>query len=197
MDAQFWDERYRSSDRLFSGEPNGVLVTETADLTPGRALDVGCGEGGDALWLARRGWRVTGADISATALERAVAAGADVADRTEWTRADLTLTPPPADAFDLVSVHYFPFPRTASLDGLVRAVAPGGTLLFVSHDLADLPPVLDGGIDPASFHQPADVAALLGDDWTVLVQERRPRTRPGPAGTPHTHDVVLRARRLR
>src|SRR5687768_14452181 len=76
LDAQCWDAKYRGRDRLFSGAPNGVLVAEVADLAPGRALDVGCGEGADALWLARRGWQVTGVDISETALRRAAAAGA-------------------------------------------------------------------------------------------------------------------------
>ena len=111
MDAEFWDELYGSRDQLFSGNPNGALVTEAADLPPGQALDVGCGEGGDALWLARRGWQVTAVDISRTALERAVAASTDVADRIAWTRADLTTTPPPGDSFDLVSVQYFPLPH--------------------------------------------------------------------------------------
>jgi 2-polyprenyl-3-methyl-5-hydroxy-6-metoxy-1,4-benzoquinol methylase len=74
MDAQFWDDMYGSRARLFSGNPNGVLVTEVSDMVPGQALDIGCGEGGDALWLARRGWKVTALDISRTALERAAKA---------------------------------------------------------------------------------------------------------------------------
>ncbi|WP_229796335.1 class I SAM-dependent methyltransferase, partial [Saccharothrix coeruleofusca] len=109
--VQFWEQMYRSRERLFSGAPNGVLVTEVADLPPGQALDVGCGEGGDALWLARRGWRVTAVDISHTALSRAAAAGADVAGRVAWKHGDLTATPPPAGAFDLVSIQYFPLER--------------------------------------------------------------------------------------
>ena len=159
MDAEFWDERYGGREQLFSGNPNGVLVTEVADLAPGQALDVGCGEGGDALWLARRGWRVTAVDISRVALARATAAadaelapapvaGAELAEpvaldrataaawvvapRIAWTRADLTVAPPPAGSFDLVSVQYFPLPRQpdhAALRRLLAAVAPGGTLL--------------------------------------------------------------------
>ncbi|WP_373466723.1 class I SAM-dependent methyltransferase [Streptomyces umbrinus] len=96
MDAQFWDEMYRSRDQVFSGDPNGVLVTEVTDLPPGQALDVGCGEGADAFWLARRGWQVTAVDISVTALQRAATAAADVEGRVAWTRADLNITPPPA-----------------------------------------------------------------------------------------------------
>lgn len=200
MDAEFWDERYRGSERLFSGNPNGVLVTEITGLTPGRALDVGCGEGGDALWLARQGWQVTGVDVARTALDRAAAAAGDLADRVTWTRADLAATPPPAGAFDLVTAHYFPFLRSAgpkALQGLLEAVAPGGTLLYVSHDAADLPPDPEREFDPSDFYACADVAALLDDTWTVQVDETRPRTVPAPAGTHHTHDVVLRARRTR
>lgn len=200
MDAESWEQRYRSRARLFSGAPNGVLVAEVTDLTPGQALDVGCGEGADAHWLARRGWQVTAVDIAQTALARAAEAAGDVAGRVAWARADLTVTPPPAGAFDLVSAHYVPLPRQpdhAALRGLLDAVAPGGTLLFVSHDLADLAGHADLDVDPHDFYQPADVAGLLGPDWSVLVNEVRPRTAPAPAGTPHTHDTVLRARRAR
>jgi SAM-dependent methyltransferase len=196
MDAQFWDEMYGSRDQLFSGAPNGVLVTEVTGLPPGRALDVGCGEGADAIWLAGHGWQVTGTDISGTALRRA--ALADVTGRVTWTHTDLTATPPPAGAFDLVSVQYFPLPRRpghTALRGLLAAVAPGGTLLVAGHDLADLPPHRENGLDPSDYYQPADIAGLLGLDWTVLIDETRPRTAPAPSGTHHTHDTVLRAQR--
>jgi SAM-dependent methyltransferase len=198
--AQYWDELYQSSEQLFSGNPNGALVAEVGDMPPGQALDVGCGEGGDALWLARKGWQVTAVDISRTALERAAAAGTDVADRVAWTRTDLTVAPPPAGAFDLVSVQYFPLPRRpehTALRRLLEAVTPGGTLLFVSHDLADFPSDHEHSLDPADYYQPKEVATLLGDDWTIQIDETRPRTAPAPPGTHHVHDVVLRAQRLR
>lgn len=124
MDAQFWDEMYRSRDQVFSGAPNGVLVTEVTDLPPGQALDVGCGEGADALWLARRGWQVTAVDISRTALQRAAAAATDITGRVAWTRADLTITPPPAGAFDLVSVQYFPLPHQPDHTALAACWTP-------------------------------------------------------------------------
>ncbi|MFF7648781.1 class I SAM-dependent methyltransferase [Streptomyces sp. NPDC007983] len=200
MDAQFWDDMYRSADQLHSGNPNGVLVTEVTDLAPGKALDVGCGEGADALWLARHGWRVTAFDISRTALDRAAATAGDLSGRVAWTRTDLTVTPPPAAAFDLVSAQYFPLPRQpehTALRGLLDAVAPGGTLLFVGHDLADLPPREELDFDPDAYYQPDDVTGLLGSDWTVEINETRPRTAPAPPGTHHAHDTVLRARRLR
>ncbi len=201
MDAQSWDNRYRRRDQLFSGLPNGVLVSEVTDLPPGRALDVGCGEGADALWLTEHGWQVTAIDISPVALERAAARTAGITPVT-WTRADLTTTAPPADAFDLVSAQYFPLPHQpehTALRGLLAAVAPGGTLLVASHNLADLPPDNDHGLDPGQYYHPEDIARLLTDDWTILVNETRPRAAPAPEGTHHTHDTVtvLRAQRLR
>ncbi|MCD0447444.1 methyltransferase domain-containing protein [Glycomyces sp. A-F 0318] len=199
MDAHDWDERYRSRERLFSGNPNGVLVAEVADLPPGRALDLGCGEGADAIWLARRGWRVTGIDLSAVALERAAAAGADLADRLTWTRGDLAATAPEQGAFDLVSAQYLPLPKApgdAALRGLLGAVAPGGTLLFAGHALNGLGHLRGEGVDPTAFYQPAEIARALDRDWFVEVDETRLRSAPAPAGTHHTHDTVLRARRL-
>lgn len=197
-DAQLWEERYLSRDQLFSGSPNGPLVTEVTDLPPGQALDVGCGEGADARWLARHGWQVTAVDISRTALQRAAGAATDIAGRVAWTRADLTVTPPPAGAFDLVSVQYFPLqhePDHAALRGLLAAVAPGGTLLVVSHDPGDLSP--RNGFDPSDYYQPDDIAGFLDESWTVLINGTRPRTTPAPPGTEHTHDTVLRAQRPR
>ncbi|MBQ1079877.1 bifunctional 2-polyprenyl-6-hydroxyphenol methylase/3-demethylubiquinol 3-O-methyltransferase UbiG [Nocardiopsis sp. B62] len=198
MDAQFWDDRYGSREQLFSGDPNGVLVAELADLPPGQALDVGCGEGGDALWLAHRGWLVTGVDISGVALDRAAAASGEVSGRVSWKRGDLTTTPPPAGAFDLVTVHYFPLPREpehTALRTLLASVAPGGTLLFVGHDISPLPERLADGHAPGDYYQPAEVAALLDTDWTVTVNETRARVAPAPEGSHHTHDTVLRAQR--
>lgn len=197
--VQRWDAMYRSRDQVFSGNPNGVLVAETIDLPPGQALDVGCGEGADPLWLARRGWQVIAVDISEIALQRAAAAATDVKGRVAWTRADLTTTPPPAGAFDLVSVHYFPLrrqPGDAALRGLLDAVASGGTLLFATHALADLALHQEECFDPADYYQPDDIAQFLGPTWNILINEIRPRTAQTPAGTRHSHDAVLRAQRL-
>ncbi|RKN34969.1 class I SAM-dependent methyltransferase [Streptomyces hoynatensis] len=193
--AAAWDARYLSRERLFSGRPGGVLVAEVAGLPSGQALDVGCGEGADALWLAARGWRVTAVDISRVALERAARAAAGVGN-VAWARADLEVTGPPAGAFDLVSLQYFPLrrrPGHAALRRLLAAVAPGGTLLVVGHDPAGLTPEAAGGFDPADYYQPTEIAALLGAGWTVLADETRPRVAPAPEGTHHTHDTVLRA----
>ncbi|WP_369207030.1 class I SAM-dependent methyltransferase [Streptomyces sp. PU-14G] len=136
--AAFWEERYRSSERLWSGDPNPLLVREVDALEPGSALDLGCGEGSDVLWLASRGWRATGVDISSTALERAAAhaAEAGLAERTVFEQHELGKTFPQG-SFDLVSAQFLQSPVALDQDGALKrateAVKPGGTLLVVMH----------------------------------------------------------------
>lgn len=198
-----WDRRYRRG-RTWSGEPNGVLVDEAGGLTPGRALDVGAGEGGDAIWLAQQGWRVTASDVSRRALEHVVALAEERGVEVEALHADASdMDPFETDAFDLVAAHYVPIPRSPDNRGvrnLLNAVSPGGTLLVVSHDLL---PMRDPWqeqverplIDPDAFVRPRDLAAVLAETpgWDVEVHEKRPR-RADPT-SPHVDDIVLRARR--
>jgi SAM-dependent methyltransferase len=200
MDQQFWDNRYLEQTKLWSGQPNGLLVAEAAGLAPGRALDVGCGEGADAVWLAERGWTVTGVDISRVALDRAaeVAASAGLADRLRWTHADLSATPPRAGAFDLVSALYFPIlkePNHDTLRGLLDAVAPGGTLLIGGHDLTGREHDHASGFNPADYYRHDELVPLLDDTWTIVTDEIRPRVSPAPPGSGHIKDTVLVARR--
>lgn len=196
-----WDERYRASDRLWSGRPNGALVVEVADLPPGRVLDVGCGEGADAVWLASRGWEVTALEVSGVALERAAGHARDAGVSVRWVHAGLAEASLPSGSFDLVSAQYPALQRTpdaAAEKALLEAVAPGGVLLLVHHAGMESQPVHDGRFDPADYVWPGMVAALLDDDWQVEVDEQRPRIVPvGGAGAHHVDDVVLRARRLR
>ncbi len=200
MDEAFWDARYREADAIWSGNPNPQLVAEAADLTPGTALDVGCGEGGDAIWLAQRGWRVTATDLSTVALDRAAsyAGAAGVADRITWVQVDLTAEVP--TGFDLVSAQFMQLPR-AQVDVLQRrlaaAVNPGGTLLVVGHDFSDTETTIGRPKIPDMFYTAADVAARLDPDgWEVLVAEARPRQVLDADGATVTiHDAVLRARR--
>ena len=204
MDEAFWDERYRSAPALWSGEPNGQLVAEVTGDAPGRALDVGCGEGADAIWLARAGWSVTGVDIAGTALERARthagAAGDGIADRITWMQRDLSAWVPDPEAFDLVSAQYLPVPaaeRPALRRRLADAVAPGGTLLLVDHDPSGLA-ASDDRRAVADFFATADetVAALPSDDWEILVAEARPRPVTDPDGNRvAVDDVVVVARK--
>lgn len=200
MDQRFWDDLYSTKDQLWSGAPNGVLVAEAADLPPGQALDIGCGEGGDALWLAGRGWLVTALDISRVALERAAAAAGDL--KVSWTHADLSRYTPPAGSFDLVTAMYPALPHTdeKSVRAMLAAVAPGGTLLVGGHDMSGWQPEShdhghDPDFDPRDFYRPDEIAELLDETWTVLVNETRPRVSPAPEGTHHINDVVLKARK--
>ncbi|MFF4847390.1 SAM-dependent methyltransferase [Streptomyces sp. NPDC001194] len=199
--AEFWDGRYAESDRIWSGEANAMLVREVSGLAPGRALDLGCGEGGDAVWLARRGWTVTGTDISGVALGRAAghAADAGVADRVSFARHDLTESFPQGE-FDLVSAcflhNYGDFPRDAVLRTAAAAVAPGGTLLVVGH--AGWAPWQEDR-EEAHFPTPEEVLAQLEPvtaGWEVLRAEETERVQAKPDGTPgHRTDNVVRVRR--
>ncbi|MET7460909.1 FAD-dependent oxidoreductase [Nonomuraea sp. NPDC005501] len=197
-----WEERYRSRPAVWSGRPNPQLVTEATGLAPGRALDVGSGEGADAVWLAERGWRVTAADISVTALERgaAHAAAAGVADRVEWVRADLREHEPAEGAYDLVSSQFMHLPgetRRRLFGRLAAAVAPGGTLLIVGHHPRDLRTTANRMHFPDMMFTAEEVASSLDPAaWEVLAAEARPRPAVDPEGRDITlHDAVLVARR--
>lgn len=132
-DPAAWDERY--AEAVWSGNPNMALVHEVAAMTPGTALDVGCGEGADAIWLAEKGWQVTGLDVSAVGIDRGRAAAADAGVEIEWLVTGL-LGLDENRRFDLVSAFYPVLLRSDDRNAeraLLRAVAPGGTLLFVHH----------------------------------------------------------------
>jgi SAM-dependent methyltransferase len=200
-DAETWDTFYATNGAdapLWSGQPNGSLVAEVADLEPGTALDVGSGEGADAIWLARRGWRVTALDPSDVALDRAAAAATKMDTTVTWIHGGLVETASELDTFDLVSVQYGVLPldtETTAIRLLCRAVAPGGTLLIVHHEL-DLVHDDHGSFDPADHVMPDDVAAHLEDEWQIETHERRQRPGPLPPEARHIRDIVLRARRL-
>jgi SAM-dependent methyltransferase len=198
--AADWDERYAGAPQVWSGEPNGALVAEVAGLAGGRVLDVGCGEGADAVWLAARGWQVTAIDVSRVALERAASHAAAAGVDVEWRPAGLLDADLPPAGFDLVSAQYPALLRTPGDDAeraLLAAVAPGGTLLVVHHADVDTEHARQAGFDPADYVSPADVARLLDAGWQVEVDERRPRHVTSGAGAHHAADLVLRARRPR
>ncbi|MET7597936.1 class I SAM-dependent methyltransferase [Streptomyces sp. NPDC005481] len=196
-----WDTRYAEREQLWSGRPNGALEAEVAGLTPGRALDVGCGEGADAVWLAREGWEVTAIEVSGVALERAARHARNAGVTVRWVHAALTEGALAPGSFDLVSAQYPALLRTpdaAAERALLAAVAPGGVLLVVHHAGMETRQADDGDFDPADYVWPSMISVLLDDDWEIEADEQRPRVAPdGGAGAHHTDDVVLRARRLR
>jgi SAM-dependent methyltransferase len=203
-EEQYFEDMYRASDALWSGRPNAQLVAEAADLAPGTALDIGCGEGADAVWLAARGWQVTAVDFAATALARAAAgaaaAGEEVAARIDWVRADVTRWTPEPAAFDLVSAQYMHLPteqRRMLFARLADAVRPGGQLLLVGHDFSDIAAGANRPEEPDRFFTADDVADSLDPaTWEVLVAEARPRRAHQHEGEHiQVHDAVVRARR--
>jgi SAM-dependent methyltransferase len=195
-----WDERYSMADKMWSGQPNGALVTEVTPLVPGTALDVGCGEGADAVWLAGLGWKVTAIDVTQVALGRASSAAELANVQVDWLLTGLLDVTLPDDGFDLVSVQYPALPHTPTKDAertLLAAVALNGHLVVVHHADVDDQVAKAHGFDPDGYVSSPDVSSLLDDDWTVIVNERRPRHLSVGAGAGHTHDLVLHAIRVR
>jgi 2-polyprenyl-3-methyl-5-hydroxy-6-metoxy-1,4-benzoquinol methylase len=200
---EFWDEKYAASERVWSGQPNLRLVEIAGDLPTGSALDVGCGEGADAVWLAERGWRVTGADVSEVALGRAAAhaAEAGVADRTSWLHADLVAGAELPGDQDLVTAMFVHVPEE-HFDRVYLSVAasvrPGGTLLVAGHHPDERHTDLRNPHLSHLLFGPERVAGLLGAGWQVEVAEARTRE------VDHHHhgestmatDTVVVARRL-
>jgi SAM-dependent methyltransferase len=205
FDQGYWDRHYRGpEERHPSGPPNPHLVRETIALTPSTALDAGCGEGAEALWLADRGWDVTAADIASEALSRARsrAAGAH-AGRVRWEEVDLGSWEP-EQQFDLVTTHYAhpAMPQLDFYDRIAGWVAPGGTLLVVGH--LHEGSGHDPGRDEAHPGEPPAKATVTAADvvnrldrtgWEVLTAEARSRTVSRGGAERTLHDVVVRARR--
>jgi len=166
---EFWDERYGGVERKFTGNPNVRLVEAVADLRPGRALDLGAGEGGDAAWLTQQGWDVTAMDVSQVALDRAAGLVGD--DRITWRQADLrTWTPEPDLEVDLATMCYLHLPQPHHgrlIEQLAGVVRPGGTIVHISHHRDD---IAVGRWDMSDLMRPAgDIAAELDPEvWEVV-----------------------------
>lgn len=213
---QMWDDRYADADAVWSGAPNGALVDEAASLAQGRVLDVGCGEGADAVWLAGRGWDVTALDVSSVALRRAQQAAQAAGVAVRWLHAGLLDAELPDDGFELVTALYPALMRTPDHDAeraLLATVATGGTLLFVHHaqfgtqPQGPVPgPGFGQGDGPGHGFTPRDLVGVedlrsflvsAGHDWRIETHEQRSRDLQSGAGAHFTQDVVLRARRRR
>lgn len=200
---EYWNDRYRESTRIWSGNPNVELVNEVSGMTPGTALDLGSGEGGDAIWLAKQGWRVTAVDVSAVALERAAqhAAEAGVGEQIDWQQHELGKSFPDG-TFDLVSAQFLhstvDLPREEILRTAAEAVAPGGVLLIEGH--LDWPESLKHGDHPdVHFPTPDEVIADLRLDdgrWEILVSRAHDREQVVDGETLARRDSTVKARRL-
>ena len=195
---EFWDARYAGSDWVWSGRPNPRLVEQVAGLEPATALDVGCGEGADVVWLARQGWTVTGVDVSAVALERAArhAEEAGVTDRCTWQQVDL-LAGDPLPQADLVSAQFLHLPDghfATAYAAVAGAVRPGGTLLVAAHHPADVGTGLRNERLADLLFAPDRVTALLDPrEWEVQVAAEATREETREDRTATVTDTVVRA----
>jgi len=197
VDSQEWDQRYAGTELVWTAEPNRFVVAELEDLPPGRALDMAAGEGRNAVWLAARGWQVTAVDFSAVGLDKgrqlAQARGVTV----DWVQADVLDYQPEAAAFQLVLVAYLQL-REAELDGVLRraatALAPGGVLLVVGHDVTNLTEGIGGPPDPAVLYTPESITRSLSG-LTVLRAERVRRPVAAAGGDREAVDTLVRATR--
>ncbi|MFW6599694.1 class I SAM-dependent methyltransferase [Propionibacteriaceae bacterium Y2011] len=202
---EFWEGRYRDAERVWSGRPNPGLVNAVQHLAPGKALDLGCGEGADAIWLATQGWIVTGVDISATATARArrEAQRQQASAATRFVTADLARWEPDDGPYDLVTASFLhspvPLPRIAILQRAAATVRAGGHLVVLSH--AAPPPWVDAADHPAhSFSSPARQFVELNlneHDWLVLSIQTHTRHATAPSGEAAelTDGVLLLQRR--
>jgi SAM-dependent methyltransferase len=199
MDSEAWNRRYAGTELIWTAQPNRFLVSETADLTPGRALDVACGEGRNAVWLAEQGWRATGVDFSDVALGKARGLAEARAVEVDWVRADVVVHRPGERAFDLVVVFYLQLAestRTTALRAAADAVAGDGTFLLVAHDSSNLEHGHGGPQHPGVLYTAADVARDIHGSGLVVeragVVERPVQT---PGGERIALDALVRAHR--
>ncbi|GAD83496.1 methyltransferase domain-containing protein [Nocardia asteroides NBRC 15531] len=198
---EFWEGFYAERDQIWTGNANKTLVREVTGMSPGTALDLGCGEGGDAIWLAAQGWRVTAVDVSATAMERGARHAADAGVQVTWERHDLQESFP-AGTFDLVSAQFLhsPVERTDERATILRkaaaAVAPGGVLVIGSH--AHWPTWVTTPPEHVAFPTIEDMLGqlALGPEWQVETAELVTSPSTSPEGVEGERaDSVLRVRR--
>jgi SAM-dependent methyltransferase len=211
FDNEYWDQIWHGdrAESMATGQPNPHLIREVGALTPGTALDAGCGAGAEAIWLAEHGWQVTGADIATAALDRATerAATRGVSGRVQWIQADLSVWEPDS-RYDLVTTHYAhpAMPQLEFYDRTASWVAPAGTLLIVGHLHHEADgdghghahgPGEDGPPAEASATAAAITARLDPAGWEIVTALESQRTLSGQRGHEVTiHDVVVRATRL-
>ena len=192
-----WNARYAQKELVWTAEPNRLFAAEASGLEPGRALDVACGEGRNAVWLAEHGWRVTGVDFSDVAIGKARALAASRGVEVDWVVADVLAYEPQERAFDLVAMLYLQLPRDELLQALraaAGAVAPGGTLLVLGHDTTNLTEGHGGPKEASVLYTAEDLVPELGD-LEILRAEAVERTVPLEDGEAIAIDAFVRARR--
>lgn len=200
-----WDRKYAERELLWSAEPNRFVAAELGELTPGgatgdspgRALDLACGEGRNAVWLAGLGWRVRAVDFSGVALDKARAVAQQQGVDVDWVLADLLEHTPEPDGYDLVLIAYLQLPAdelATVLRGAAAALAPGGTLLVVGHDLSNLTDGVGGPRYPEVLLTPEAVVAELAG-LRVSRAERVRRPVDTPDGPREAVDTLVRATR--
>ncbi|MFP5577963.1 MAG: class I SAM-dependent methyltransferase [Acidimicrobiia bacterium] len=199
MDRDAWNDRYAQADLVWTAEPNRTFATEVADLTPGTALDLGAGEGRNAIWLAQQGWTTTAVDFSDVALQKARQLAEASGVEVETVVADVTTFTPARRAYDLVALIYLHLPgdeRIAVHRRAAEAVADGGTLVVLGHDTTNLTDGYGGPQDPDVLYTPDDLASDLDSaDLTIVKARRIDRTIDTPDGERTAIDALLIARR--
>jgi 2-polyprenyl-3-methyl-5-hydroxy-6-metoxy-1,4-benzoquinol methylase len=193
--SEDWNRKYAEKELVWSAAPNRFLVAEVAGLEPGRALDVACGEGRNAIWLAEQGWRVTGVDFSDVAVEK----GRRIAERrgveVDWRVEDVLAYEPEPAAYDLVILFYLQLVQDELrrvLERAAGAVAPGGTFLLVAHDTRNLTDGWGGPQDAAVLYRPEDVVPALDG---LEVEKADAVLRPVEEESATAVDCLVRARR--
>jgi SAM-dependent methyltransferase len=193
-----WNRRWAGERAHASTAPSRFLVAEVADLRPGTALDLACGAGRNAVWLAEQGWRVSAVDFSGVALGMARGLAAERGVEADWIEADVVTWAPPPRAYDLVCVLYLQLPpleRGTVLARAAAAVRAGGTLLIVGHDLLNLTEGWGGPTQPDVLFTPDDVVVEIGDLRVEKAQRVR-RIVEEPGASREAIDALVRARRL-
>ena len=199
MNREAWDERYATEELIWKADPNRFLVEEADGLEPARALDVACGEGRNAVWLASKGWRVTGVDFSHAGLAKAERLAAERGVEVTWVEADVAVWRPPPASFDLVIVMYLHMvaeQRRQVLANAASALAPGGTVLVVGHDVSNLHEGTGGPQDPAILFSPEDIVEDLAG-LQIARAERVTRTVAVDDAQMTAIDALVRAVRPR
>ena len=200
MDREAWNQRYADAELVWSAEANRFLVEEVVDLQPGRALDLGAGEGRNAIWLAERGWRVTAVDFSGIALQKARRLADARGVEVNWIEADLRSYSPARAAFDLVVLVYIHLPveeRRAVVRRAGDAVAAGGTLLVIGHDRSNIEEGYGGPQDPTILFSPDDISDDIAsiEELRVVRADRVMRPVKTDDGERNAIDALVRAER--